>query len=136
MRNIGDRPLTPLPAPPQAGGAKPRIGPPTEAEAARVSPDARMVGLAIGAFEASPDVDLQDVELPDYANNATQSGTSGSSGTSRPGGRRAEAPAIPGEGQDFANNATQSGTSGTTKPPTRPGPRRADAGAEASIQAV
>lgn len=136
MRPIGDRQPTALnkvPAPlPVAANAAPLPAP--ERKLARLAADAIGVVMKAQGFEAAPEVDLQSVDLPgDYANNATQSGTSGTNGPSRP--RRADAGPGLAEGQDFANNTTQSGTTGSPKPPSRPnGPRRADAGM--SIQEI
>jgi hypothetical protein len=138
MRPLGDRQTTALnklTAPLQAAAnAAPLPAP--ERKLARLAADALGVVMKAQGFEAAPEVDLQSVDLPgDYANNSTQSGTSGTKGTSRPGPRRADAgPGLP-EGQDFANNTTQAGTTGSPKPPTRPsGPRRSDAGM--SIQEI
>jgi hypothetical protein len=138
MRPIGDRQTTTfnkLAAPLPVAAAQPAPLPAPARKLASLAADALGVATKAQGFEATPPVDLQSVVLPgDYANNSTQSGTSGTNGTSRPGPRRADAgPGLP-EGQDFANNSTQAGTSGSPKPPTRPGPRRADAGM--SIQEI
>lgn len=136
MRPIGDRQTTTLnklTAPLQAAAAQPAPLPAPARKLAGLAVDALKVLTKAQGSEPAPPVDLQSVDLPgDFANNSTQSGTSGTNGPSRP--RRADAgPGLP-EGQDFANNSTQAGTSGSPKPPTRPGPRRADAGM--SIQEI
>jgi hypothetical protein len=137
MRPIGDRQPIPVKAhtaPLQAAAAKLAAQAVPERKLARLAADA--IGAAVKAqgFKTVPPLDVEAVNLPgDFANNGTQSGTSGTKGTARPGTRRVDAPAAR-EGQDLANNTTQAGSTGGPRQPRPNGPRRADAGM--SIQEI